>query len=183
MEETIKLIEERGSNLEGITIRDICLRANVGTGLVNYHFQTKENLIAQCVQIIIGDVIRKFDSIYQQLPDVSPLEKLRLMAKATFSFLIKNENISRISILTDLQDSKENDNTSQTVNVYLPLVKAVCPEGMSEKDIKTKTYLLTLALQGVFLRGAVLLREIGNEGYSKEEQDRIIDLMIDTMFI
>ncbi len=45
MQATIKLIEEKGERLEEITVREICKRADVGLGLVNYHFGNKEKLI------------------------------------------------------------------------------------------------------------------------------------------
>ena len=38
---TIKLIEEKGEHLEEVTVREICKRAGVGLGLVNYHFGNK----------------------------------------------------------------------------------------------------------------------------------------------
>ena len=49
IQETIKLIEEKGERLDEITVREICKRASVGLGLVNYHFGNKEKLIEQCM--------------------------------------------------------------------------------------------------------------------------------------
>lgn len=40
---TIKLIEEKGEHLEEVTVREICKRAGVGLGLVNYHLETRIN--------------------------------------------------------------------------------------------------------------------------------------------
>ena len=42
---TIALLRENGENLEAITVREICKSADVGLGLVNYHFGNKDNLI------------------------------------------------------------------------------------------------------------------------------------------
>ena len=42
---TIKLIEEKGEHLDEVTVREICKRAGVGLGLVNYHFGNKDQLI------------------------------------------------------------------------------------------------------------------------------------------
>lgn len=39
IQETIKLIEEKGERLDEITVREICKRASVGLGLVNYHLE------------------------------------------------------------------------------------------------------------------------------------------------
>ena len=60
IEATLQLINERGSNLADITIRDICQEAGVGVGLINYHFQSKENLITNCVQKMIEQTVSSF---------------------------------------------------------------------------------------------------------------------------
>lgn len=57
---TIALIETGEGNIEGISARAISEKAKVGLGMINYHFQTKENLISICVERIIGDVILSF---------------------------------------------------------------------------------------------------------------------------
>ncbi len=57
---TIELITGGGGNIEDITTRAIAQKAGVGVGLVNYHFQTKDNLIEICVGRIIRNVISVF---------------------------------------------------------------------------------------------------------------------------
>ena len=54
---TIKLIEEKGEHLDEITVREICKRASVGLGLVNYHFSNKEKLIEQCIERMINGTV------------------------------------------------------------------------------------------------------------------------------
>ena len=53
---TIKLIEEKGEHLEEVTVREICKRAGVGLGLVNYYFGNKDKLIEQCIERMINDL-------------------------------------------------------------------------------------------------------------------------------
>lgn len=177
---TIALIEENGSNTDNVTIQNICDRVGIGSGLVNYHFQTKENLIAQCVQKIIGNVIGKFDTIYNALKDMTPEEKLRFMAKSTCSYLVSHENISRISILSDLNNNRLKDSTSQTVSAYFPLIRKVCPDSMSDQVVKEKTYLLTLTLQTVFLRSNSLEEEIGFDFNDEQQRANLVDKVIDS---
>lgn len=54
MQATIALINENGKCIDDITVREICKKADVGLGLINYHFGSKENLIKQCVERIIN---------------------------------------------------------------------------------------------------------------------------------
>ena len=60
IQETIKLIEEKGERLDEITVREICKRASVGLGLVNYHFGNKEKLIEQCIERMINGTVEHF---------------------------------------------------------------------------------------------------------------------------
>ena len=49
---TIALIEEKGEDLDKITVREISKKAGVGLGLVNYHFGNKDNLLhsSECLK-------------------------------------------------------------------------------------------------------------------------------------
>lgn len=179
IEATISLIEKNGSDPDNITIQDICEQVGIGSGLVNYHFQTKDNLIAQCVQKIVEDVIGKHEGICQSLIDMTPEQKLRFMAKSTFSYLISNENISRISILTDFKSDNLKDNTTQTVSAYYSLIRDVCPETISDQEVAEKSYLLTLMLQAAFLRAHLLKEELGVDFYDERQRAQLIDKAID----
>ena len=44
-----ELIEKSGGEVKNITARAIAERSGVALGLINYHFESKENLIAICV--------------------------------------------------------------------------------------------------------------------------------------
>lgn len=176
---TLRLIDEKGSDIDSITVRDICAAAGVASALVNYHFQTKENLIAQCVQKLIGDVIAGFEPIYRALDGKPPEEKLRIMMKNTCAYLATHENISRISMLTDFTHHNPNDNTAQTAAAYYPLMRAACHGQMSDDEVKRRTYLMILAIQGAFLRGTLLKGEIGLDFHDKQQREALVDSVLD----
>lgn len=179
---TIQLINERGSNLADITIRDICQEAGVGVGLINYHFQSKENLIARCVQILVGDVIGQFDALVAALPPLSPMDRLKRMVNGTLTYLATHENISRISILTDMNTPGQGDNTQQTVQVFLPLVAEVLKPAGREAEAKAKTYQMIMAFQGLFLRAHLLNEELGFSLFDSLQREAFIDAFIDDFF-
>lgn len=179
---TIRLIQEKGSNPDDITVREICKEAGVGVGIINYYFESKDNLIAQCVQQIIGNVIAHFGEALAPWPATSAMERLKYAANATFSFLYANENISRISILTDMTTGKAGDNTEQTIAAYLPLVEAVCRERGSETDAQRMTILLCMGLQGYFLRTERIKAELGIDLHDAAERQKVVDELIDCLF-
>lgn len=148
---TIELIEENGEHLEEITVREICKRAGVGLGLVNYHSGNKDKLIEQCVEHMINGTVEQFQNIRQKTDGLTSFEKLEYLGNMTLDFLFEHYAISKISILTDMQTSKDNDNTNRTYTAYLPLV-AACRPDLDESSLRRKTFCLITVMQQMFLR-------------------------------
>ncbi len=182
IEATIRLIEEKGSNIEEITVRDICSAANTGISQINYHFQTKERLIEQCVQHIIGNVIARFNKVAAPLTGLSAMDTLKQMLGSTCRFLYINENISRVSILTDHRAARTDDNTAQTIAAYLPLVEAACGERGIDADSRRMTTLMISAVQTVFLRTDVVKAELGVDLRNESQRQQFIDDYLERLF-
>lgn len=182
IEATIKLIEERESRPEEITVRDICAAAGIGLSQINYHFQTKDNLIAQCVQEIIGRVISAVPRQSSALLGETALDTLKLRMRYTLDFLYANENISRISILTDHQDARPGDNTEQTINGYAPLIEAVLKERNIAGDPRELAAFMILSLQGIFLRTEIVKQTLGIDLRSSEGRGKLIDDYVEGAF-
>ena len=151
LEAATQLICEKGEQLSAITVRDICRRAGVGLGLVNYYFGSKDTLIDLCVEKIINGIVANFAVIREKTDAMPPLEKLLFLGDMTFTFLFEHEAVSRISVLSDLTHPREDDNTHRTFAAYLPLVAACRPEWSDKKIRETTFYLITL-MQQSFLR-------------------------------
>ncbi len=174
------LIQQHG-HAESVTMRDIAAGAGVGVGLINYHFQTKERLLAVCIQRIISRVIDGFDALYQGLSGMPPLGKLKHLACSTASFLAAQPGLSRTSILTDMQGPAAGDNTTQTLSVYLPVVREVCPDAPDE-EVFRKLHTFVSAVQTAFLRRDVL-KASGQLDYGdKQKRDAFIGALIDDLF-
>lgn len=180
IEATIELIGACHS-IESVTVRDIAAKAGVGVGLINYHFQTKENLINQCVQKMIGNTIDNFDKLYRSLA-MEPLEKLRFLTKRMCLFLVLNQSVSRISILSDQLNGTSSDNTSQTIKAYLPVMREVCGSETSQYQLYLITHILIATLQSSFLRRDVLIQSASIDFYDAEQRDLLVDRIIDVLF-
>ena len=150
------LIEEKGEMLETVTVREICKRADVGLGLVNYYFGNKDNLISYCVEKIINGVVEKFAGIRESTVNLTPFEKIEYLGNLTLDFLFGHGAVSKISILSDMRSPAEDDNTHRTYKAYLPLVSACRPD-WDGKRVKRATYCLITAMQQAFLRKDVIL--------------------------
>lgn len=170
MQAAIGLINEKGEGLNEITVREICKKANVGLGLVNYHFGSKDKLIELCVERMINDTVERFGRLREETEGLAPLEKLEYLGNMTLSFLFERYSVSRISVLTDMYTPKENDNTSRTYEAYLPLV-AACRPDWDEDKIKRKTFCLITVMQQVFLRHEAIFRLLGTDLTVKENRE------------
>jgi AcrR family transcriptional regulator len=179
IEAATALIRQHGS-AESVTMRDIAAGAGVGVGLINYHFQTKEHLLAVCIQRIISRVIDGFGPMYKAL-NMPPLKKLRFLAQSTAAFLAAQPGLSRTSIVTDMQTPAAGDNTTQTLSVYLPVIREVCPNA-ADADIFRKLHTFVSSVQAAFLRKDVL-KASGDLDYDhKESRDSFISALVDDLF-
>lgn len=165
----IALIEENGENLDEITVREICKRAGVGLGLVNYHFGNKDKLIERCVERMISGTVERFQEMRQKTDGLKPFEKLEYLGSMTLDFLFEHYAISRISILTDMQTPKDNDNTNRTYTAYLPLV-AACRPDLDEAGIRRKTFCLITVMQQMFLRFDAVSKLLDTDLSKKENR-------------
>ena len=166
---TIALLRENGENLEAITVREICKSADVGLGLVNYHFGNKDKLIEQCIERMINGTVEHFQNIREKTDGFTPFEKLTYLGNITLDFLFEHYAISKISVLTDMQSPKENDNTYRTYAAYLPLV-AACRPDLDEATIRRKTLYLITVMQQMFLRYEIISQILGIDLRQKENR-------------
>lgn len=165
---TTDLIQQSGGEVTAITTRKIAEKANVGLGLINYHFGSKENLIAICVQRIISGVVSHFSPDHRE--DVSDEERLADWATQVFDFLFANPAISRISILNDLQNYEETTNSVHTQQGFVLALQGI-PDAALQKRL---TFLLVCAMQTAFLGGKSMHAILGYNFDRKDERDAFI---------
>ncbi len=175
---TIKMIQSAGSDPALITIRDISKEAGIAVSQINYHFSSKDNLIAVCVQSMVRDVIGLFDNSLADVKNKSDFDKLKYMANLTFSFLYANENLSRISILSDYQNAATGDNTDLTIQAYFPLIEKVCGE-KSIPNAQSITEMIVLALQGAFLRSNILKDKLHIDLRDPEQRTEFVNSVLE----
>ncbi len=175
MEAATELIEQHNGNIKVITARMIAAKADVGLGLINYHFGSKEKLITECVQRIIGGVVAGF-RVEQEFQ--TDKERLTVWATYVFDFLFEHFAISRVSILGDLQDYTGNCNSVLTQQGFLLSLK----DGMSNKDKAMFVFILTAAMQEAFLGSETVKQLLGYDFRKKEDRAAYIGKLIDILF-
>jgi len=177
IEATMSLLLESKGNTDEISTRAITKRAKVGTGMINYHFQKKENLIEISVERIFNKVIIPYK------PDLTLTDNtdewVRQGAKSKFDFLIFNPAISRIFMLTDLKNPKVADNTMRSTELCNQSVENIA---MSDKERFLLSFTFVSVMQALFLRKDLSKELFGYDINVKEQRDEVLDLLIDTLF-
>ncbi len=179
VEATIQLIREK-MDVKKITIRGIAKRAGITKSMINYHFQSKEKLINQAVQSFISTVISKGDAKFREI-EMMPEERLRTRVKQAAGFLALNPGISRVSILGDLRDGNEHDNSSQSLQSIFVQLKDIYGDKKNEVCLKIKTQQLLASIQEIFLRASVFKQQTGIDYYNDEQRNKLVDIIIDNV--
>jgi len=175
IEATISLIVESNGDVTNINTRAIADKAHVGIGLINYHFQTKENLIEICVAQMIGEVIAAFDPLTSEQ---TPTAQLKYVSKLVFDFLIDNPAVSRLSILSDYKNPNKTDNTIKSAMGFSRTLENI---EMLENERFILAFAFTSVMQALFLRKNQSGELFGYDLNIKEQRDKVLDLLIDTM--
>lgn len=170
---TIKLVEQSNGNIKEITSRAIAEKSGVALGLINYHFENKENLISICVQRIINNVLMNFspDKIsYTNNDGLSDKERLISFAQQTFDFLYANYSLIKISILSDFANYQPKCNSVLTQMGFSFALRG----NISESKKKLIAFSLTSIMQTAFLSGDNSVEITGYNLTNKTQRDLFI---------
>lgn len=175
IEVTTEFIEQHNGSVKDITSRMIAAKADVGLGLINYHFGSKENLITECVQRIIKKVVTGFQMTKQYETDK---ERLTACAVYVFDFLFEHSAISRVSILGDLQNYTENCNSVLTQQGFSLSLK----NSISKEDKSMLVFILTAAMQAAFLGNGTIRQLLGYDFAKAGDRAAYIGKLVDILF-
>ncbi|MFT5876102.1 MAG: hypothetical protein ACI8WT_005106 [Clostridium sp.] len=95
---------------------------------------------------------------------------------------MKNQGISRASILSDLTCGNCTDNTSQTIQAYLPVMRDIYGEAKLEKEIYLSTHVFITTLQSAFLRRDVFMQNKQFDFYDTKQREEFIDMVVGIIF-
>ena len=172
---TEALIRQSSGSSADITTRAVAARAGVGVGLINYHFQSKDQLITLCVQRMIGQVVSSFSP--HARPGATDRERLTDWASEVFEFLFGNAALSRISILGDFAQYAPVGNSAHTqAGFALALQNDVRPS-----DRALLTFVLTTAMQAAFLGGRAEGARLGFDFDAPEGRRAYITRLVDVL--
>lgn len=177
---TIELIEQSNGDIKKITSRSIAKKSGIALGLINYHFESKEKLIALCVQRIINNILMDFapDKVdYVKDDGLTDKERLISFAVQTYDFLFANYSLVKISILSDFSNYQPQSNSVLTQMGFRFALRGNIPEYKK----KLIAFSLTSIMQDAFLAGENSESITGYNLMDKYQRDRFVSDIVSTL--
>lgn len=177
---SVRDLLDDGFEIEDLTVRQIAYEAHVATGLLNYHFGSKQKLIVEAISSIIEDATA---DIFRELSKESdtPQEQLKKFLKTITLVVYKYNKYSKILIQDELLS-----NRFSTPETLLPFLKALKPK-MPEHALRVLAIQIVAPLQYVFLKEDgfqdYLTTDHSSESFKADMYDSLIDRVLETLGI
>ncbi|MBD7912561.1 MULTISPECIES: TetR family transcriptional regulator [Clostridium] len=177
---TIKMICE-GKKPSEITVADITKKAEVGNGMVNYHFQSKDNLIRVAVKKVMSCARKLLAEKMKAKENLPAHERLVLILKECMDFIAKNSEVAKIAILDNLENNEGESHLLSNEELYQNCLKELYEEDTYKRSVKN--YLMASYLNYIFLKAESIEKEIGFNFYNKDQRDKAIDNLVSDLII
>lgn len=167
---TLELITG-GENAERITTRQIAAKAGVNSALVNYYYQSKENLLSQVVGVMMDDIISRV--MQKDSMNTDAQTKLRNILITTADAAFKYYNICKIAISTELKQGCKN-----SCAMVMPLLKEMSM-GHSELDLNIIALQLMLPFHHIVQDPELYNKYLDTNFFDEQQRRQKINQMID----
>lgn len=175
---TINMICQ-GKKPSEITVKDITETAELGNGMVNYHFQSKDNLIRLAVKKVMSCATNKLGEKMKTKENTSPTKRLTIILKEVVNFIADNSEISKIAILDDLENNQGTVHLLSSEETYNKCLKDLYGDNMHKLLIKN--YLIAGYINYIFLKAEKIKNETGFDFYNKEDREKAIETLVDEL--
>lgn len=153
-----------------ISTRQITAKAGVNLALVNYYYQSKENLLSEIVGKMMDGIIRQI--IMEDSAKGNAESRLRGILIATADAAFKHANICQIAISVELKKGCRN-----SCAMIIPFLKDLLQD-YSETDLAIAAMQLMLPFHHIVLEPELYGEILGTDFADKEKRDLKIDQMI-----
>lgn len=171
---TIDMLNE-GNDPDKITIRQIAERANVGIGLINYHFQTKENLLYKAISDTMSEMAINLQKTDDSIT-TAPVDRLKIMLKELSDFGMRHSKLNSILVIYDLQQGN-----MQTPLYLIPILREIYKNTKDELEIRIIALEIISTLQAACINSRALQLYTGMDANNKSHRDRIIDTIVNSV--
>jgi AcrR family transcriptional regulator len=174
LQATIDLLNEQADPVR-MTVRQIAERAAVGIGLINYHFQSKDNLLNEAVSaIMLKEASRWFEAAADT--SVDPVVRLKQLLMQTSGIGARYPQLLEVMVGYELQHGDFN-----VPLLIVPLLREIFGTAHTEMQIRMMALQIVLPLQVVSLRADLFRMYAGLDILNEQQRNQAIELMIDNI--
>lgn len=175
---TIKMIC-KGKKSSEITVKEITEEAELGNGMVNYHFQSKDNLIRLAVKKVMNCATKLLSEKMKEKENEPPIKRLAIILKEVINFIADNSEISKIAILDDLENNQGTAHLLSSEESYNKCLKELYGDNMHK--VWVKNYLIAGYINYIFLKAENIKSEMGFDFYCKEDREKAIEGLVNEL--
>lgn len=173
LEATASLLETT-VNPDDITVRQIAETAGVGVGLINYYFESRDQLIHEAVSMKM-DSLASFVANQDEYTN-DPIQYLKNLLISMSDIGMKDSKLNKISAEYELL------NGDFSACLYLlPVLRKIYNGKKSETDLRLLAYQLIIVFQSIYIRQQAFHMYSGINIENKSERDLLISLIVDNL--
>lgn len=163
------------SDPQRITVRQIAERAGVGIGLINYHFQSKDNLLNEVVSgLMLAEAARWFAAAADSSLDAQT--RLRRLLQETSRIGVQYPGHLQIMLTHEFQQP-----TFSVPLMIVPLLREIYGGRKTEMELRLIALQMVLPLQVAGLQPDALRLYAGVDLFDARQREDLIDTLIDNL--
>ncbi len=178
---TTELLLE-GKAPQAITVKEIIERAGVGMGMVNYHFQTKEHLVALAIERFMSFVVPTVKDMLLAHKELPPEDQLLLIVSEVADCITKSpgDSIARQAFLKNLTQGSKGDATILAAEVLYEPMRRALPH-CSEREVWVRLQMLVFTLEMALLRAPIMKEVSRLDFYNQRDRNDFLKQVTDIL--
>lgn len=173
LEATMKLLLKH-KNENKVTVREIAQEAGVNGAMINYYFQSKNNLLNMATGTCMEQMAKVM--LEEDKHGSLPILRLKRMLKALSTFAFENYFLSSIAISSDLKNG-----SVITSQMLLPLLREIFTEEKTETELRLISIQLILPLQIIFLNPKAYSQYFESDIYDEAKRNMVLEQLADNL--
>jgi AcrR family transcriptional regulator len=171
---TVELLRD-SPDPSNVTVRQIAARAEVGIGLINYYFGSRDSLINEAIGMLISEKVEPY--LNESLASAqSPMERLVELVVASGEVAALYPQYAETSLVYTLMHEK-----MDVPAMILPLLRGILGENRPELEIRWMAYSLIVTTQAMFIHRRELQVFVGMNFNDRNDRREAIETIIKTI--
>lgn len=167
---TLDMLQEGG--VEAVTVRKVASEAEVGIGLINYHFGSKDELLFEAVNSIVGDSAARWYQPFSH-PDLDAETRLRQLFRESVKWVGDYPDYFRIAVKHELLEG-----SFEVPQLILPLLREMFGGEKKELELRLLAFSLIVTMQMTLMRPEAFRRYSGVDILDDDQRAVTMDLFV-----